>query len=424
MEVSLPKPITTLVVILGASKFPRIKALNPNRAFEASAEAFKEYLVDPKGFNLPLTNLLYIFNTLDSPAGIDDKIAKFLEKGIQKFKALDVLVYYVGHGAFTNDGNTDYFLTLVNTKTDQERSSGYQIQSLATTLKRFATHLRKYIILDCCFSAVAYTTFQSGPIQVAIQQTLDQFEVATKGTALLCAASKDVPAKVLPNFPYTMFSTALLDVLRDGVNGALPVFSFVELRDLISKRIKEIYLDEAVRPEVHSPDQKKGDISRLPIFPNTAKRHTNSVEKKNEFKNRVELDSRNYVNSKSQESETPMQMLLDELNRIYFNVKDIEQELLSNEYLGTDSLNLISSLLKQVSNVCSSIRPTINQLSLTTYESAMQVKKAEDSVKDMLMQMLKDSTTNIKNFNKLKNRFCLFSISLRELINNLQKNFS
>jgi hypothetical protein len=117
MSVSNPKPETTLAVILGASQFPKIKLFETTPAFEASAKAFREYLLNPKGFGLPQENLLDLFNTIESPSDVDEKIANFIKRRSEKLKAsgtppLDILVYYVGHGGFTDDGTTEYFLTL------------------------------------------------------------------------------------------------------------------------------------------------------------------------------------------------------------------------------------------------------------------------------------------------------------------------
>lgn len=275
MGASNPKPETTLVVILGASQFPNIKLFKANPAFKTSAKAFRHYLLSSNGFDLPKENLLDLFNIADSPSDVDERIADFLKVRSQALSIsgkslLDVLVYYVGHGGFTDDGGyPEYFLTLLNTREEQKRSSGYLIRSLATTLKRFATHQRKYLILDCCFSAAAYEAFQSAPLQVVVEQTLENFEYASKGTAFLCAASKAEPAKSPYGQTYTMFSTALLQILNEGVKNHPDALSFRQLGELINIRVREIFQDEAIRPQVHSPDQRQGDIARIPFFPNS-----------------------------------------------------------------------------------------------------------------------------------------------------------
>ena len=117
-----PTPETTLVIILGASEFPKIKSFDPNPAFADSARDFRRYLLAKAGFALPSANLLDLFDASDSTADIDEQVADFLQARSQSLKRadkkpLDVLVYYVGHGGFVNDGGSrDYFLTLASTR--------------------------------------------------------------------------------------------------------------------------------------------------------------------------------------------------------------------------------------------------------------------------------------------------------------------
>jgi hypothetical protein len=275
-----PSSKTTLAVVLGAHEFPKTQ-LGANPAFAASATGFKDYLLND--FGLPKQNLLDLFDTQESPDGVDEKIATFLKNRISTAKianpeqpVCDVVFYYVGHGSFTSDGGLDrsneYFLTLRNTRAENTRVSGYLIQTLATTLKSSAKWMRKYLILDCCFSAAAYAYFQSAPLQVAVEKTLLEFP--DRGITLLCAASKTDPAIAPPNYNYTMFSAALLQALKQGDENAAENITFQELYELIQTQINETFhgADSKSRPEILSPDKRQGDLARIPFFPNRAKR--------------------------------------------------------------------------------------------------------------------------------------------------------
>src|ERR671927_1338211 len=206
-----PSPETTLVIILGASDFPGAPQLSANEAFKNSAADFKHYLLNKDGFALPVANLLNLF---DSPAPVemqDNEIGAFLRARSKDLEgsqnpARDLIIYYVGHGGFFTPGD-QYFLALRNTKEGSEIISGYPIYVLANQLKENATHLRRFLILDCCFAATAYQAFQSGPLEVAKQKTLE--ELPSKGTALLCASGPRDPAKAPPGLRHTMFSGAL-----------------------------------------------------------------------------------------------------------------------------------------------------------------------------------------------------------------------
>ena len=67
-----------------------------------------------------------------------------------------------------------------------------------------------------------------------------------------------------------MFSHALMHVLLRGHEGGGPLLSFSEVGDLIKEDLRNTYPDGWVRPEVHSPDQREGDIAHIPLFPNPA----------------------------------------------------------------------------------------------------------------------------------------------------------
>jgi hypothetical protein len=51
-----PSPETTLAIILGASEFPKQPNLVSSQAFQNSAKAFKEYLLDSSGLGMTAEN--------------------------------------------------------------------------------------------------------------------------------------------------------------------------------------------------------------------------------------------------------------------------------------------------------------------------------------------------------------------------------
>jgi WD40 repeat protein len=65
-----------------------------------------------------------------------------------------------------------------------------------------------------------------------------------------------------------MFSGVLLGILRDGSRDLPERLSLAQVGELARQLIRERFDDEAVRPEVHSPDQSKGNLAEFPLFPN------------------------------------------------------------------------------------------------------------------------------------------------------------
>src|ERR1700680_2477934 len=67
--------------------------------------------------------------------------------------------------------------------------------------------------------------------------------------------------------------------------------SFSELGDLVRENLKTKYDGSWARPEVHSPDQREGDIAHLPMFPNAAYRASSTgLEQEKRAQARPELE--------------------------------------------------------------------------------------------------------------------------------------
>ena len=107
-----PDAVSTVALILGSSRFPLHSQLPSSKAFLNAATQFKDYLLSPGGMGLSDTAVCDLFDLDDEQSIVDDKVTEFLSRvneqsGAQQ--ALDVIVYYVGHGYFAG---TDYFLAL------------------------------------------------------------------------------------------------------------------------------------------------------------------------------------------------------------------------------------------------------------------------------------------------------------------------
>ena len=212
-----------------------------------------------------------------SPDELDVEMRQFLEQRMAAMKesgqaARDIFVYFVGHGGFVGR-DADFYLAIRRTRMDNPRPSGVQMISLADTLVEKARHLRRIIILDCCFAGAAFSAFQSEPAQVALEKTRDAFGVQGKGTGypgkgtvLLCSSNHTSPSLLLPDGSSTMFTKALVDALTQGTT---PQHEYLSLREVAGLAAQVLMgIRNAPRPIVHSPDQSEGDIADIPFFPN------------------------------------------------------------------------------------------------------------------------------------------------------------
>jgi hypothetical protein len=133
MASGLPSPYTTLILILGASSWPKAPDLTPSLNFACSAQAMQDYFLDLDGFGLSADKLLNLFDSDKEAAQLlDDEVSGFFDKSLAKLYAAgtsptDVIVYYVGHGGFS-EGN-EYFLTIKATRQNNRYFSSIAINN-------------------------------------------------------------------------------------------------------------------------------------------------------------------------------------------------------------------------------------------------------------------------------------------------------
>jgi hypothetical protein len=267
-----PPGKTTLVAILGASEFPR-SAFEPSPAFEAAASKMLDYFLDPDGYNLDHANYIWLFDYLLDPSGTLDRLAGFITDRITVLKqdatsVSDLIIYYVGHGGF--DEEDEFFLATRTTNDLNKGVSSIRIRALATTITNTARWLRTTLILDACFSAAAAVAFQSELVQ-AMGRKIDDAPFPQHGVALLAAASKSKTTAVTPQGDITMFTKALLAVLRYGER-SIPQdqLRLDDVHALLVSKVNELFETRAVRPELHEPRQTEGFVAKVPLYPNRA----------------------------------------------------------------------------------------------------------------------------------------------------------
>ncbi len=264
-------PKKTLAVILGASDWP-LADFGGSPSFSNSAKAFRAYLLDDQGFNLPEAQLLDLFDDENPSSEMVVEIGRFLASHSRKDHYRDVLVYYVGHGFF-NDSDNHYCLAARKSQTDYLGATSLRMADLALCLKNSARHLRRFLFLDSCFAGASVPNLQSEQVHVAVRKTARAFP--SKGTLIYCASSKEDFAVAPPDQPYTMFSGAFIQSLRSGSAEMGSHLTMRDLEDLVWRSIRETFEEGyVVRPELHCPEKREGDLSEIHLFPNPAYQET------------------------------------------------------------------------------------------------------------------------------------------------------
>jgi Caspase domain len=270
----------TAAILLGASNFAlHNETYGPNPAFLRSKEDFRAYLQDARqGLALADEAICDLFNLDYLPSQQLVLIGKFLEKiskQIDRETSCNLIVYYVGHGYFAGQ-RQEYHVALACLEAGYDATTGLKITELAEVIKERARYFRRFVILDCCFAAEALKEFQGAADDAIYAKAKGAFAEDAphrtvpnprRGTALYCAADKDHVARSPKELPRTMFSDALLDVLRKGDRQYPPFLSLAEVKELAWERLQNY--PNPVRPVLHSPDQSEGDVATIVgLFPN------------------------------------------------------------------------------------------------------------------------------------------------------------
>jgi len=259
-------PRHTLVILLGASEYPGDPAWS-NPRFAHSAEAVRAYFTDPARFGLPPANGLWLFDTSEAPPAVYDRIEEFLRSALARpapERPRDAIIYYVGHG-FPGDDRSYHLATRTTKRNAQEFS--YRFRALQRTVKQHAGGLRKYYLIDACFSGAALKELMGPVTEKLVAEAREEAadDLPGSGTALLCASPPDDHALAPEAEAHTMFTGALLDVLAGA--GVAERLSLRQLHARAAALIGQRFQAYAVQPQIHAPEQKDGDIGVIPLFP-------------------------------------------------------------------------------------------------------------------------------------------------------------
>jgi hypothetical protein len=254
-----------LLITAGAQNFRQDSGLDAHPAFQTSAQAFREYMQQYASDTLDLFD--------DERQGISqlEKIETWLR--LKNPDTWDVLFfYYVGHGMVNH--HQEFYMAIRDTRRPYDYYSSIQSSALAIALRDWIATKSIVMVMDCCFAGAIRNTM--GSADADLQRNLKTFtahaKTSPRGVIQLCAAGRDYVASALDSTAkYTMFTGALMHVLRAGVREAGQRLNLLELAEAAKNHVREQYPGEAVDPVVNFTEAIGGDSFAFePIFPNNA----------------------------------------------------------------------------------------------------------------------------------------------------------
>lgn len=142
-----------------------------------------------------------------------------------------LLVYFAGHGLIEPETG-DLFLALSASNPDDPLYSAVRFSEIREAVAASPARHR-VIILDCCYSGRAIKDAMGGDAtSVALGQT------ETRGACTIAAASANEPAIAVAGERHTVFTGALVRLLREGIPGAGPHLTLDRLYAELDRTLK------------------------------------------------------------------------------------------------------------------------------------------------------------------------------------------
>jgi glycine betaine/choline ABC-type transport system substrate-binding protein len=216
----------SLAVLIGISEYED-EQFTDLPAAANSFRGMRQVLTAPELCGWPPSQIKELFN-YENSGQATVKLQKWAAQTTGTF-----LLYYVGHGTPSRNGP---YLTLTDTKAEYTGATSVDYEDVRQALLKSPAHT-KIVILDCCYAGRAIPLAQSGP---------DLF-TDIKGTFVLAAADNAAHVPTDQELACTSFTGELLDLVRKGLTGGLPVITLDELYANLKTRLKTAGLPEPNR---------------------------------------------------------------------------------------------------------------------------------------------------------------------------------
>ncbi|CAL9486206.1 hypothetical protein SUDANB6_03145 [Streptomyces sp. enrichment culture] len=249
-------PARSACVLIGVDDYT---VLDPLRSVRNNLVELRAVLTDPEIWGIPEDRI----TTVPNPAAPVDLVDPIREAALLAEDTL--IVYYAGHGLLDRHEGQQLLLTLPGSMEDRPDTC-VRSGDVRRAIRDTGPALRRVLILDCCFSGRVLNEMagtdrgeQGGKVAV---ETLRGVE----GSYVMTSAPKDRPSHAPDPGRCTVFTGALVDVLRQGLPDGPEMLGLHELFLAVKKRIA------AIRPELpqEPQDEDRNGVGGLAFVRNVA----------------------------------------------------------------------------------------------------------------------------------------------------------
>ncbi|MDG9719930.1 esterase-like activity of phytase family protein [Streptomyces sp. DH24] len=249
-------PRRSACVLIGVDDYT---SLDPLRSVRHNLVELRAALTDEEIWGIPEDRIV----TVSNPVAPADLVGPIREAGLLADDTL--IVYYAGHGLLDRHEGQQLLLTLPGSVEDQPDTC-VRSRDVRRAIRDTGDARRRVLILDCCFSGQALTEMaganrgeQGGMVAV---KTLREVE----GSYVMTSAPKDRPSHAPDSRRCTVFTGALVDVLRRGVPDGPGMLGLHTLFEVVKARIA------AMKPEMpqEPQDEDRNGVGGLDFVRNVA----------------------------------------------------------------------------------------------------------------------------------------------------------
>jgi|GEM_PF-3757782 len=205
---------------------------------DENCQALRSILADPKYIGIPWENIAVLTN--DNL----DKISEEIQGACETAEDA-LLIYYAGHGIFSDDDTDALLLPLKNT-TNNTKDTSLSFENVANYLRKFSKPSITIVIIDCCYSEKAINQIYLGTDDpISDESVFTQESAINKGfntlkrscNRLFAIASAPRSKQSLSYHPeegnrHSLFTGELIRILKNGINNGK---EYIEIRDLVGQ---------------------------------------------------------------------------------------------------------------------------------------------------------------------------------------------